>query len=86
MLRGKENKIAYMKVVGTAVTLDTGGSCRIGLAYCFLCSRYAVLNSFKEVISGRNTETSGVKGDSTWFEALCEVKRENVVVACGEEL
>jgi hypothetical protein len=40
-----------------------------------LCSRYVVLDSFKEVISGRHSGTGGVKGDIKWFEVVCEVKR-----------
>jgi hypothetical protein len=75
MFRGKENKIAHMKVVGTAVAVGAGGSCRTGSAYCFLSRRYTVFYCFKEIISGRDSGTGSVKRYSTWLEAVCEVKR-----------
>jgi hypothetical protein len=40
--------IAHMKVVGTAVAVDADASCRIGSAYCLLCSRYAVMNYLRK--------------------------------------
>jgi hypothetical protein len=44
------------------------------------------LGFFKDVISDRDSGTGSVKRCSTWFKAVCEVKWENVVMACGEEL
>jgi hypothetical protein len=81
MFRGKKNKIINLNVTGTAVTVGASGSGLIRAANGVLSNGDAVFDAFQKVIGRRDSGTSGIKKDRTMFEAVCEKKGENVVVA-----